>query len=64
MHQKLKSSGVHAELSVSEGMWHGFHILPSNNFPEAETAYRELSTFFARELSLDWKDASAHAQSR
>jgi acetyl esterase/lipase len=52
MHQKLKQSGVHAELSVSEGMWHGFHILPSNEFPEADAAFRELADFFDRELKL------------
>lgn len=52
LYQKLRSSGVHAELSVAEGMWHGFHILPRNDFPEATTAFVELAEFFRRELQL------------
>ena len=56
MHRKLKSSGVRAEISIGEAMWHGFHILPSNDYPEANAAFGELADFFKRELKLDQND--------
>ena len=52
LHQKLKTQDVDAELSVREGMWHGYHILPSNDFPEAKAAFEELAKFFRQKLRL------------
>lgn len=52
LHEKLKNQKVDVKLSVREGMWHGYHILPSNDFPEATAAYAELAEFFRQELKL------------
>jgi acetyl esterase/lipase len=52
LHEKLKIQEVDVELCVREGMWHGYHILPSNDFPEATAAYAELAKFFRQELKL------------
>ena len=40
------------ELSVREGMWHGYHVIPNCNFPEARAGFRELADFFRRKLRL------------
>lgn len=53
LYRKMKDSGVDVELSVWEGMWHGFHVFPSTTYPEARAAFREISRFFERRLRLD-----------
>jgi len=52
LHQKMKEAGVDVELSVREGMWHGYHVIPNCNFPEARAGFRELADFFRRKLRL------------
>ena len=52
LHEKMKAQGVNVELSVREAMWHGYHILPSNDFPEARAAFEELAEFFRQKLRL------------
>ncbi len=52
IHQKLVRSGVKSDLRVHHAMWHGFQILPSNDYPEAEAAFTEIAEFFKRELGL------------
>ncbi|MHB8864084.1 MAG: alpha/beta hydrolase [Pirellulaceae bacterium] len=53
LHAKMKAQGVNVELSLREAMWHGYHILPSNDFPEAKAAFEELAEFFRLKLGLD-----------
>jgi len=53
LHQKLKGSGVDVELSVREGMWHGYHIIPNDEFPEAAAGFQELADFLRRTLKLE-----------
>jgi acetyl esterase/lipase len=53
LHEKMKAQGVNVELSVREAMWHGYHILPSNHFPEATAAFEELAAFFRLQLRLE-----------
>ena len=52
LHEKMKAAGVNVELSVREGMWHGYHVLPNSEFPEAKAGFAELAEFFCRELRL------------
>ena len=52
LHRKMKDSGVDVELSVWEGMWHGFHVIPNTTFPEATAAFNELADFFTAKLQL------------
>ena len=52
LHQKMKAAGVDVELSVREGMWHGYHLLPNSDFPEAKAGFQELEDFFRRRLEL------------
>jgi acetyl esterase/lipase len=46
----MKDGGVEVELSVWEGMWHGFHIFPNTTYPEAKAAFGELALFFDEKL--------------
>jgi acetyl esterase/lipase len=48
----MKTGGVDVELSVWEGMWHGFHVIPNTTLPEAQAGFREVADFFARKLKL------------
>ncbi len=52
LHQKMKEAGVDVELSVREGMWHAYHVIPNCDFPEARAGCRELADFFRRKLRL------------
>jgi acetyl esterase/lipase len=53
LHEKMKAQGVDVELSVREAMWHGYLILPSNHYPEANAAFQELAEFYSQKLKLD-----------
>ena len=48
LHQRMRAGGQRAELLVYEGMWHSFLY---DDFPEARTAWAEVSSFLARELA-------------
>ena len=48
----MKEAGVDVELSVREGMWHAYHVIPNCDFPEAKAGFRELADFFRRKLRL------------
>ena len=52
LHRKMKDDGVDVELSVWEGMWHGFHVIPNTTFPEARAGFDEVADFFAKKLKL------------
>jgi len=52
LHQTMKRAGVDVELSVHEGMWHGFQGIPHPFFPEAIAANKETAEFFAARLEL------------
>jgi monoterpene epsilon-lactone hydrolase len=52
LHQQMKKGGVDVELSVYEGMWHGFHLIPNTKFPEAKAGFREVAEFFNRKLKV------------
>ena len=52
LHRTMKDSGVDVELSVWEGMWHGFHVIPNTTFPEAKAGFKEAADFFVRKLKL------------
>ncbi len=56
LYRVMKDGGVEVELSVWEGMWHGFHIFPSTTYPEAKTAFRELAQFFNKRLGMNRDD--------
>ena len=53
LYRTMKDSGVDVELSVWEGMWHGFHVFPNTTYPEAQAAFHELAQFFDRKLGID-----------
>ena len=46
------------ELSVREGMWHGYHVIPNDEFPEANAGFQELAEFFRRKLKLESRTSS------
>jgi epsilon-lactone hydrolase len=48
LHQRMRAGGQRAELLVSEGMWHSFLY---DDFPEARSAWAEVSAFLDRELT-------------
>lgn len=52
LYRKMKEAGVDVELSVWEGMWHGFHVIPNTSFPEAKAGFKELADFFDQKLHL------------
>jgi acetyl esterase/lipase len=53
LHRAMKDGGVDVELSVWEGMWHGFQVIPDISFPEAKAGFREIADFFDRALQLN-----------
>ena len=50
LHRKMKNSGVDAELSVWEGMWHGF---ADESFRDARDAKREVAQFFLKQFKIN-----------
>ena len=56
LYRVMKDGGVEVELSVWEGMWHGFHIFPSTTYPEAKAAFQELVQFFDKKLGMNRDD--------
>jgi acetyl esterase/lipase len=52
LHRKLRDAGVHAELELWDGMWHGFNAdsTASLETPEAAQASRVIADFFRRRL--------------
>ncbi len=52
LQRALLDAGVDARLRLWEGMWHVFQYLPPVP-PEAEAAYKDLSSFFSNHLNLD-----------
>lgn len=50
LHQVMKRAGVDVELSVHEGMWHGFQGIPHPFFDEAKTANKESAKFLMDRL--------------
>jgi acetyl esterase/lipase len=53
LYRTMKDSGVDVELSVWEGMWHGFHVFPNTTYPEAKAGFGELARFFGKKLKLN-----------
>ena len=49
LHRKMRAGGVVAELSVYEGMWHSFQMMPG--LPERDTALAELGDFLRFRLA-------------
>lgn len=45
LHQRMRAGGVHAQLMVYEGMWHGFLY---DDMPEARVAWAEIADFLQR----------------
>lgn len=52
LYRKMKDSGTDVELSVWEGMWHGFTVVPDVGYPEAQRGIAELAGFFKEHLKL------------
>lgn len=52
LYRNMKDGGVRVELSVWEGMWHGFTVIPNATFPEARRGNEEAAEFFRRHLKL------------
>jgi acetyl esterase/lipase len=50
LNRALKDNGVDVELSVWEGMWHGFQVIPNTSSPESKAAFAELARFFDKKL--------------
>ena len=53
LHRTMKDSGVDVELSVWEGMWHAFQVVPDISRPEAKAGLKEIADFFREKLALD-----------
>ena len=56
LYRSMKASGVDVELSVWEGMWHAFQVIPDTSLPESKPAFNELARFFDEKLKLNLKD--------
>lgn len=52
LYRNMKDSGTSVELSVWEGMWHGFTVVPDIRYPEAKRGVSELADFFNEHLRL------------
>lgn len=50
LYRVLKDAGVDVDLSVWEGMWHAFQVVPDISFPESKAAFAELARFFDEKL--------------
>lgn len=53
LYRTMKDGGVDVELSVWEGMWHAFQVVPNTSFPEATAGLKEIADFFGEKLKLD-----------
>lgn len=53
LHRKLVKHGVDARLTVYEGMWHGFHVIPNTSLPESREAFGEIASFVDEVLAAE-----------
>jgi monoterpene epsilon-lactone hydrolase len=50
LHRKMKTQGVDVQLSVYEGMWHAFHVVPNTTYPEARAGFKEVAEFLNQKV--------------